>query len=174
VTGTPGAGAGLATIGFLTLLMGAWAGIVPYIGNLIGFSADGRRAWVWSFQHTMLWLIPGAVAVLMGLLMMGTSPRARAGMSRIGPMWAGFIVAVCGAWLVIGPLAWPVLRSNAHVFRAASPFRELLYQIGYSFGPGLLLALFGGTAIGIAMLSKTRVASTAVPASTRNEERIAA
>lgn len=172
-TGTRGAGPALATVGLLTVLMGAWVGIVPFVGPLFGYSADGSGAWTWNFPHAMLWLIPGAVAVFFGLMMMGSSARARAGMSRIGPMWAGFVVAVCGAWLVIAPLAWPVLGEGRE-FRAASPLRELTYWVGYSLGTGVILALLGGAAIGIAMLSRSRVSESEVATTVPAARRVAA
>ncbi|MHB8245947.1 MAG: hypothetical protein ACYDGN_11460 [Acidimicrobiales bacterium] len=157
-----GAAGGLAAVGLLTLLLGAWVGIIPYVGPLFGFGATSTKAWVWNNSHLWLWLLPGAVAVLMGFMMLSRAPLARRGMTKLGPLWAGFIVACCGAWLVIGPSAWKVLESRT-VIRPASAFRELVYLIGYSFGPGLLLALFGGLAMGIAMVTRRAASPVAVP-----------
>ncbi|MGH9304537.1 MAG: hypothetical protein ACRDZ5_09020, partial [Acidimicrobiales bacterium] len=65
---------------------------------------------------------------------------------------------LCGAWFVIGPLAWPVLE-GAHVFVGASPLVELTYWIGYSLGPGLLLAMLGGLSMGISVLNRRDAAN---------------
>ncbi len=72
-------GGTLALVGLLTVLVGAWAGIVPYIGPTFGFGATGTPAWTWSLLHTLLWLAPGAVAVLCGLLIMAHVPSLRNG-----------------------------------------------------------------------------------------------
>lgn len=152
----------LGLVGTLAVLVGAWAGIVPFIGAVMNWSADGTGSWVWNLSHALLWLVPGAVSVLMGLVMLGLVPRVHSGVGRFVPAWAGFIVAVCGAWLVIGPFAWPVLEHGQTVFRSATPLRALGYVIGWSLGPGLLLALLGGTAIGLALRGRSALMVTQV------------
>jgi hypothetical protein len=137
---------GLGLLGTLTVLVGAWGGIVPFVGPIFGFSADASSSWYWNLSHALLWLVPGAVAVVCGLSMLGHVPRALAGLGRPGTVAAGFIVALCGAWFVIGPSAWQVLEHSS-VYTGATPLRELAFHIGYSFGPGLLLAVFGGFAM---------------------------
>ncbi len=32
---------GIGTVGFLTILISAWGGIIPYVGPAFGYSADG-------------------------------------------------------------------------------------------------------------------------------------
>lgn len=153
----PGATGAVFGVGFLLLLVGAWAGIVPFVGPIFGYNATGGGKWLWNLTHALLWLAPGAVAVLVGLAMMVRAGRVGAGLSRALPLWGGFLAACCGAWLVIGPLAWRLLEGR-YPFRTASPFRELVNQIGYSFGPGALLVLFGGLAMGIVLMSQRAVA----------------
>jgi hypothetical protein len=146
--------AGLGAVGVLTLLVGAWGGIVPFVGPTFGFSADGSVSWYWSLAHALLWLAPGAVAVACGLMMLGLVPRAVAGVGRVGSWTTGFVAAVCGAWFVVGPVAWPVLKHSAGVFVPASPIRELAYQVGYSLGPGVLLGMLGAFVMGWAVRSR--------------------
>jgi hypothetical protein len=131
--------------GLLIVLLGAWGGIVPYVGPLFGFSGDGSGAWRWTFSHALLNLAPGAVALAFGLLIM-VACRSLAGRPVLA--LAGLVVAVCGAWFIIGPLAWPVMRSGAAYFVGARPLRELAFWIGYSLGPGSLLIGLGAFAIG--------------------------
>ena len=61
---------------------------------------------------------------------------------------SGLLAALCGAWLVVGPLAWRVLEGGAFLAVGAPPLRELAYWIGYSLGPGGLLLAFGAFVIG--------------------------
>jgi hypothetical protein len=134
----------IETAGLLTLLVGAWGGIVPFVGPLFGFSADGSRSWTWSLPHALLSLTPGAVAVTAGVLVMAAGGTLyRPGGLKLG----GLMAALCGAWFVIGPVAWPVLE-HSRVFVGASPMRELAYWIGYSLGPGTLLAALGAFVLG--------------------------
>jgi hypothetical protein len=155
--------AALGTVGFLIVLLGAWAGIVPFVGPSFGFSGDGSSSWMWNLPHALLWVAPGAVAVWCGLMMLGLVPRAISGFGRLGSAALGTITAACGAWLVIGPSAWPVLEHSAGVFVPASPLRELAYLIGYSLGPGILLVLFGAFAIGWGVRSHRFVGPSALP-----------
>lgn len=134
----------LEAAGFLTLLLGAWAGIVAYVGPSFGFSADGTSAWTWNFTHGMLFLLPGAGAFLAGALtMMGAATDRRAILG-----FAGILAAVCGAWLVVGPVAWPVLGHAAFFRTIPSGTRDLAYWIGYSLGPGGLLIALGAFILG--------------------------
>jgi hypothetical protein len=154
----------LGTVSTLVVLVGAWAGIVPFIGAIINFSADGSRSWYWDLSHTLLWMIPGAVAVVVGLMMLGVVRRVHSGVGRVVPAWGGLIVAVCGAWLVIGPYAWPAFEHGRTVFRSAAPLRELGLLLGWSLGPGLALVLLGGCALGISFRGRSVVVTKVVPA----------
>jgi|ERR1700694_2660614 len=127
-------------LGLLAILIGAWAGIVAYVGPSFGYSADGSGSWEWTLQHTVLHLVPGAAAVLAGLL---TAAHGGRSTSRL----AGFLLLLCGAWLVLGPSAWPALNSTEGVFAPASPVRSFLNQLGYNLGPGLILVALGGMSL---------------------------
>ncbi len=136
----------LEMAGFLTLLLGAWGGIVPYVGPVFGFSGDGTGSWTWSLSHSLLFLIPGAAACLAGLLMMigGLSRHAVGrGIVAVG----GILAVVCGAWFIVGPLAWPALEGSPF-FVTTSPLHQLAYWIGYSLGPGALLMAIGAFVLG--------------------------
>jgi hypothetical protein len=50
----------IETAGFLTLLLGAWAGIVAFVAPAFSFSADGSPVWTWNLAHSLLFLVPGA------------------------------------------------------------------------------------------------------------------
>lgn len=140
--------------GLLTVLLGAWGGIVAYVGPAFNFSADGTPAWTWTSSHTWLFLIPGAVAVVGGLCMM----TARAGVATVG----GLLAILAGAWSVIGPIAWPILQGSTF-FSGYSTLRQFEYWVGYSLGPGVLVAMLGSFVLG---RPKVAVASTVAPAPT--------
>lgn len=137
--------------GLFMLLLGAWGGIVPFVGPLFGFNGDGSASWTWNLSHALLSATPGAVAVAAGILVMLAGPTLyRPGGLKVG----GLLAVLCGAWFVVGPVAWPVLE-HAKVFVGASPIRELAYWIGYSLGPGTLLIALGAFVIGRPMPEPT-------------------
>jgi hypothetical protein len=140
---------GIGTVGFLTVLISAWGGIIPYVGPAFGYSADGRSSWDWTRSHTVLALVPGAIGVVVGLLILGETRGLMVGRGRVSLTMAGFVAVICGSWFVIGPFAWPVISTSRTYFAgAASPLRELANLAGYSLGTGVILAGFGAYAIG--------------------------
>ena len=168
----PGGGIGLGSIGFLTVCLGAWAGIVPFVGPAFGYSATGRGSWIWNLPNAILWLVPGAVAVFFGFVMMTRAPSVPRGAGKSGHFGSGFIVALCGGWLALGPFCWAVLEGFMPI-RPAAPLTELIYWVGYSIGPGVLLGIFGGIAMGIAVLTRSTEA-TALATTRVSEQRVAA
>jgi hypothetical protein len=139
---------GLIFVGIVSVLLGLWGGVIPFIGPTFGFSADGSRGWNASSAHLLLAVLPGAVAFLAGVIMVSTAPRAVSGGGRGSLVMAGFLALLAGGWFVIGPLARPVLSSAGNYFVGAGALRELAFQVGYALGPGLLIALTGGFALG--------------------------
>lgn len=140
----------LARIGLVALgglLVAAWGGIAPFVGPIFGYSADGTGSWTWNFAHAMLAVVPAAVTIAIALAVMGFIPGLRLGRGRIPLRVAGFVALLCGAWFVIGPSAWPVLQ-NGHYFVISGPWGTLMRELGFSFGPGLLIAAFGAYLLG--------------------------
>jgi hypothetical protein len=143
--------ASLWSLGVITLLISAWGGIIPYLGPTFSFSADGANSWQWSLTHSVLGLVPGAIGCLVAFTFLAPLSPDGVGRRRVSLSVAGLVAVVCGAWFVIGPLAWPVVDNTGQYFVAADPLRALSNQVGYSFGPGLILAACGAFAIGWAV-----------------------
>jgi hypothetical protein len=140
-------GFSLVLLGLVTLLLGAWGGIAPFVGPAFGYRPAGRSSWHWTEAHGLLAVAPGAVAVVVGLLLMGVAPWVIAGRGRLRLLVLGTVLLACGSWFVVGPTAWPVVHGGAY-FHGGSPLHVLVDRIGASFGPGVLLATCGGIALG--------------------------
>ncbi|MHB1585010.1 MAG: hypothetical protein ACYC0E_14790, partial [Acidimicrobiales bacterium] len=153
-------GFSLVLLGLVTLLLGAWGGIAPFVGPTFGYRPAGRSSWHWNEAHGLLAVAPGAVAVLVGLLLMGVAPGVVAGRGRLRLLVLGAVLLACGGWFVVGPTAWPVVHGGAY-FHGGSPLHVLVDRIGASFGPGVLLAICGGIALGWSIRHR---AYAAVPA----------
>jgi hypothetical protein len=139
---------GIGTVGALTVLIAAWGGIVPFVGPAFGYSADGTGSWHWSLSHAVLAVVPGAIGVAIGFLILAGMRGVGVGRGRISLTLAGLIAVLCGAWFIVGPSAWPVITTSRGYFIGASPIHELANQVGYSLGTGLVLAACGAFAIG--------------------------
>ncbi|HUZ20018.1 MAG TPA: hypothetical protein VMU75_05540 [Acidimicrobiales bacterium] len=154
VTEVPAVAAGrsappsLAVLGVVTAAIAAWGGVVAYVGPTFGYSADGSGSWHWNLAHALLGLVPGAIGLVTGIAMISAGSRLALGIGRFSLGMLGLIALACGGWFAIGPLAWPVLLHARGYFVGASPLRTLANEVGYSFGPGLILAACGGFALG--------------------------
>jgi hypothetical protein len=135
---------GLAAGAILALLMSAWAGLVPFIGPIFGFSADGTSSWSWNEVHALGAVVPGAVGVLACVFVV-SAVRRPVGLRSSMAFW-GFVLFLCGAWLTVMPIVWPAIVGS--YFHAAPSLRTLEYWLGYASGPGVLLAGFGAFVMG--------------------------
>ena len=142
---------GLGSVGVLLIGIAAWGGIVPFVGPSFGYSADGTASWHWSLTHVVVALVPGAVAVLMGFVVLGRSRGMVVGRGRFSLATSGLIVMAAGAWFAIAPWAWPVIDSTRAYFVTASPLRTLANLSGYALGPGLLVMAAGAFFMGWAI-----------------------
>lgn len=143
-----GRSAGLALVGFGTLLAGAWGGIAPYIGPAFGYKFSNLGSFQWTEANALLRLAPGAVAVLAGLAMLVGG--ARLGGTRAGPWFWGLMAVLCGAWFVVGPAVWELLgNANPVIQGVPSSAATFVNRVGAQLGVGLLLAFFGANAMGL-------------------------
>ncbi len=86
---------GLAS-GVLLFILGAWAAIVPFIGDYMDFAYTPTNTWTWTSGRGWYEVAPGAAALLGGLLLLFSANRAVTSLAA----WLGI---AGGAWLIIGP-----------------------------------------------------------------------
>jgi hypothetical protein len=167
----------LGAAGIVAVLVSAWGGLVPFVGPVFGFSADGSGSWHWSLAHAVLALVPGAVGVVVGLFVIAEARGIAVGRGRFTLASAGTVLMVCGAWFAIGPLAWPVLASTGTYFVSGSHLTALEHELGYSIGPGLVLVFCGAFVAGWASRHAPKVTGlaaepTADPNSSASDESV--
>ena len=84
-----------AMSGFLLILLGAWGALIPFVGPYLDFAFTPEQAWTWTDARGWLEVLPGAVAVAGGLLLLVSRNRATA-------MFGGWLAVIAGAWFVVG------------------------------------------------------------------------
>lgn len=133
-----------AATGFLVFLLGLWGAIVPFIGpwfhyafiNYNGFSLP-------TWGRIWLSVLPGALAMLAGLELMGSAHRGSAAL-------AAMAVGIAGGWFIVGPtvsMLWnhgvpqtgPALGGN---------LLRTIEWLGYYYVLGGVLMWLGGVAFG--------------------------
>lgn len=132
----------LRLLGVLLVLLGAWGGIVAYVGPLFGYRMTSGPAWDWTTSHWELHAAPGAAVVVGGLLIIALAPLITARMGAVLAM-AG------GAWLIVGPLfASMWLGGNSETQVASASLNAAARPLGFHYGTGLLIVAVAAYAWG--------------------------
>ena len=137
----------LGVAAVVAALVGAWAAIAPYVAPTFGLRADGTSSWTWNLAHSWLAFAPGAAAFVAALVVLASASSLGLARARFAVRLAGLFALACGAWLVVGPVAWPVLEGTRY-FVVSDSWGMLIRLLAFSFGPGLVLAAFGAYALG--------------------------
>lgn len=85
-----------AASGLLILLLGIWGALIALVGPYFNFGFGPDNAWDFTTGHFFLQVVPGAVAIIGGLLLMRSANRATA---TLGAQLA----LAAGIWFAIGP-----------------------------------------------------------------------
>jgi hypothetical protein len=147
------------TAGLLILAGGIWGGLIPFVGPYFHFTLGPTKSWTWTSGRLWLDVIPGIVAVIGGLMLLGAGPRPS---GRLGAL-----MAICaGIWFAIGPdisLLWNSVGAQgaAHGSRGV----RMLEMLTYHTGLGAVMAMLGGYAL--PGLWRTVVAPAPAAAGTR-------
>jgi hypothetical protein len=139
--------------GLLLILLGAWGALVPFVGPYFKFAFTPDKAWAYNSGRLYLSIVPGAAAVLGGLLVLATRNRA------VG-MFGGLLAAAGGAWFIAGqPIVAialkrpsitagvPVTRGGATV-TGSTTIWQFLEMLGFFTAVGILIVFLGALALG--------------------------
>jgi len=147
-------------VGIAVVLVGAWGALIPFVGPLFGYRMGNVTAWTWSESHATLHLVPGVVALVGGVLMLGAARRR----ARLGAVLA----LLGGAWFIFGPTFHPAWASgDGMMMMGGGVWSGIASSLGYHYGTGVVIGALGAYALGV-LANVTPVASrgtTAVPSS---------
>ena len=130
-----------ALTGLLLILLGAWGALVPFFGPNTGWAYMSDPAWTWTAAKGWLEVLPGAVVVVGGLLVLVTSNRASA-------VLGGWLAVVGGAWFVVGRAFASTLGiGDVGQPVAATDLKRALLEVTYFTGLGALIVFLGGAAV---------------------------
>lgn len=132
-----------AVSGVLLMLLGAWGGLAPFVGPYFGYAYTPDHAWHFTLGRLWLEIVPGAAAILGGVLVAVTARRLLAGGGAI-------LAALGGAWFVAGravSMLWPRLGAPGSP-AGTSVRRMVLEELGFFAGLGTLIVFFAALALG--------------------------
>jgi hypothetical protein len=148
-----------ALSGVLLILVGAWGGLIPFIGPYFHYTYTPPSAWSYTPGRLWLEILPAAGAVAGGLILLASSSRPAA-------LFGAWLAAITGAWFALGGLIGPIWRG--HQVSAGTPvggaITRSLEQIGFFTGLGLAVAFVAAVALGrltVIAVRDTRVAARA-------------
>lgn len=131
-----------AMSGFLLILLGIWGALIPFVGPYFDFAFTPAEEWTWTAARGWLEVLPGAVAVVGGWMLLTSSNRATA-------MFGGWLAVIAGAWFVIGrALAGPLGLGNIGSPVATSETMGVWLELTYFYGLGALMVFLGAAAVG--------------------------
>lgn len=134
------------TAGGLVVLLGAWGGLVPFVGPLFNYPmppGSNAAAFTWSTSNLQFHVLPAIAVVLGGL-------GIAAARSRGGGGFASVLAIAGGFWFVLAPVFAPLwlFTGGGGAMGAASPLMQVLTPLGYHHGTGLLIAALAAATLG--------------------------
>src|SRR5216683_2824486 len=133
--------------GLALILVGAWAGLAPFVGPSLRFGFTPDRAWAYTSGRLYLSALPGAVVLLAGLIVAMTRNRSFGG-------FCAFVAALGGVWLIAGAALVKLLpASQAASITVGTPIRtgasaQVLTGLAFFTGVGALIVFFAAVALG--------------------------
>lgn len=134
--------------GMLLILLGLWGGLAPFVGPYFHFGFAPDVTWHYDSGRLYYAVIPGAAALLGGLLVVATRNR---GVGIAG----GLLAALGGAWFIAGDgIVTHVLKklispgSPIVTASGSQDLRSYLESIALLTGVGILILFAGAVAVG--------------------------
>jgi hypothetical protein len=133
-----------AMSGFLLMLLGAWAALVPFFGPYIdlAYTPAVNDAWHWTAGRGWLEVTPGCAVFLGGLLLVVSA-------SRVVASFGGWLAAAGGAWLIVGPVLADVANISLGTPDPSSSTNvQALESLLFFYGVGAVIVFLSGLGLG--------------------------
>jgi hypothetical protein len=131
-----------AIVGVLLVLLGIWGAVIPFVGPYFHYAYTPDKTWDATAGRVWLEVLPGAVAFVSGLVVLGSRLRPQAALGA-------WLAAVAGAWFAVGGVVagrWASLPTAGQP--ASSGLRAALEQIGFFTGLGVVIVFLAAVALG--------------------------
>jgi hypothetical protein len=149
--------------GLLIVVLGAWAGLIPFVGPYFHYGFTPDQAWHYSSNRLWLDILPAGVAVIGGLMMILSTRRPTGALG-------GWLAIAGGGWLVVGPNVSLLWQSTPGIGAPlGGAHRQAIEWIGYFYGVGALIVGLAAFAVG-RFLSRPHVAERAAAGATERRE----
>jgi hypothetical protein len=129
--------------GTLIVLLGLWGALVPFFGPYFHYAFGGFQTWHYTSQRLWLCIVPGAVAVIGGFMLLRAT-------TRVGGLTAGWVALAAGVWFAVGPSVSLLWHHTIYAIGAPAggETRQMLEWIGYFYGLGAAIIGLSAFAMG--------------------------
>jgi hypothetical protein len=131
-----------ALTGALLVLLGIWGGLIAFVGPYFHYAYTPDKAWTYTTGRLWLEILPGAAAVLGGLIVGGSASRPVA-------IFGAWLAALSGAWFALGGLLstlWTIGGNAGHP--VGDNLHRVTEQIGFFTGLGVVIVFLAAVALG--------------------------
>jgi hypothetical protein len=126
------------------LVLGAWGGLIAFIGPYFKYAYTPDVAWTYNTQRLWLEILPGTAVFVGGLLLIVSAHRIEA-------LFGAWLAALGGAWFAVGTVLSPLWNGGVvagGVPAGTTTTMRVLEQIGFFTGLGVVIVLIAGMALG--------------------------
>src|SRR6185437_666657 len=129
--------------GVLLALLGVWGGLIAFVGPYFHYAYTPDHAWTYTTGRLWLEILPGAAALLGGLVLIVANTRHTA-------LFGAFLGIVSGAWFTLGNVVAPLwtTAAPAGVPASTTTLMRVVEQIGFFTGLGAAMILVAAFAAG--------------------------
>jgi len=129
--------------GFLLMLCGIWAALIPFVGPYFNFAYTPNVTWHWTWARFWMDVLPGIGAFVGGFLLLTSGNRATA-------MFGGWLASIAGMWLIVGNSVSMLWHHGPGY--AGLPFggndRQAWEQLAFFYAIGALTLFLGTMSLG--------------------------
>jgi hypothetical protein len=132
-----------AASGLLLMLLGAWGGLVPFIGPYFHYAYTPNSAWQINNGRVWLEVLPGIAVLLGGLVVAASKLRPTA-------LFGAWLAAIGGAWFAVGTVlaALWTAKLPAQGTPVGGTVARVTEQIGFFTGLGVVVVFVAAVALG--------------------------
>jgi len=129
--------------GVLLALLGIWGSLIPFVGPYFHYAYTPDKAWTYTTGRLWLEILPGAAALLGGLMLAVARGRHTA-------LFGAFVGLVSGAWFALGNVVAPLWTTvaPAGVPAGSTTLMRAMEQIGFFTGLGVVMVFVAAAAAG--------------------------
>jgi hypothetical protein len=129
--------------GILIVLLGLWGALVPFFGPYFHYAFGGYSTWHYTSQRLWLCIVPGAVAVIGGVMLLRAT-------TRVAGLTAGWVALAAGIWFAVGPSVSLLWHHTTYAIGtpAGGYTRQMIEWVGYFYGLGAAIIGLAAFAMG--------------------------